>query len=82
MSEVNTMNFETPQEEFWAGSFGNEYIDRNKSVKLIPTRMAMFSKILSRTSAIKTAIEFGSNIGHNLIALRQLLPDALRYKGL
>ena len=70
------MNFETPQEEFWAGSFGNEYIDRNKSVKLIPTRMAMFSKILSRTSAIKTAIEFGSNIGHNLIALRQLLPDS------
>jgi len=70
------MKFKTPQEEFWAGSFGNEYIDRNKSVKLIPSRMAMFSKILSRTSAIKTVIEFGSNIGHNLIALRQLLPNS------
>ena len=25
--------FKTPQENFWAGDFGNDYIDRNKGDK-------------------------------------------------
>jgi len=70
------MKFLTPQEEFWAGSFGNEYIDRNQSTQIVAANTALFSKILSRTSNIQTVIEFGSNIGLNLIAIKQLLPKA------
>jgi len=70
------MKFQTPQEEFWAGSFGNEYIDRNQGIHDIAANIALFSKILSRTSKIHSVIEFGSNIGLNLIAIRQLLPMA------
>lgn len=70
------MKFRTSQEEFWAGAFGDEYIDRNQSSKLIAANTALFSKILNRTSDVKTVIEFGSNIGLNLLAIRQLLPDA------
>lgn len=70
------MKFKTPQEEFWAGSFGDEYIDRNQSNQIVAANTALFSKILWRTSNVQSVIEFGSNIGLNLIAIRQLLPDA------
>jgi len=70
------MKFQTPQEEFWAGSFGNGYIDRNQSTQIVAANTALFSKILSRTSNIQSVIEFGSNIGLNLIAIKQLLPEA------
>jgi len=68
------MKFQTPQEEFWAGTFGDEYIGRNKDTALISANITLFSKILSRTSNIQSVMEFGSNIGLNLIALKQLLP--------
>jgi len=70
------MKFQTPQEEFWAGSFGDEYINRNQSTQIVSANTALFSKILSRASNIKSVIEFGSNIGLNLIAIKQLLPEA------
>jgi pseudaminic acid biosynthesis-associated methylase len=70
------MKFQTPQEEFWSGSFGDEYIDRNQSTQIVAANIALFSKVLSRTSNIQSVIEFGSNIGLNLIAIKQLLPEA------
>lgn len=70
------MKFQTAQEEFWAGSFGNEYIDRNQGNQIVAANTALFSKILSRTSNIHSVIEFGSNIGLSLIAIKQLLPEA------
>ena len=73
------MKFKTSQEEFWAGSFGDEYIDRNMNEKLLAANTALFSKIISRTSNIQTIIEFGPNIGLNLISLNQLLPKAELY---
>ena len=69
------MKYKTPQEEFWAGSFGDEYIDRNQSSQIIAANTALFSSIFSRTSNIKSVLEFGSNIGLNLIAIKQLLPE-------
>ena len=39
------MKFQTPQEEFWAGSFGDEYIDRNQSAQIVAANTALFSKI-------------------------------------
>jgi spore coat polysaccharide biosynthesis protein SpsF len=69
------MNYRTTQEGFWAGDFGNEYIARNGE-ETIPQRMRLLTKMLDRSSNIRSVIEFGANIGLNLRALRQLIPDA------
>jgi len=67
------MSFKTEQEQFWATEFGNDYINRNQDfVKSIP----FFSEVISRTSNVKSAIEFGCNIGLNLKALSILLPES------
>jgi pseudaminic acid biosynthesis-associated methylase len=66
--------FDTPQEEFWAGNFGDEYIERNKGDLLIKNNIALFKKIFQKTKDIRTIIEFGANIGLNLLAIRQILP--------
>ncbi len=69
------MEYKTEQEEFWASQkWGAEYRDRN-SYDMIKNNISLFSKILNRTSDIKSLIEFGSNIGLNLIALKTLMPD-------
>jgi pseudaminic acid biosynthesis-associated methylase len=38
--------------------------------------VAFFSKVLARTQKVQSVLELGSNIGLNLMALRQLLPAA------
>ena len=71
-----TQKFQTEQEEFWAGGFGDEYIVRNQDQRLIASNLALFAKMLSSAGSVHSVIEFGSNIGLNLLALRQLLPKA------
>lgn len=66
--------FSTPQEEFWAGSFGDEYIARNQPEEWLATNTHLLSTALRRTGGISSAIEFGANIGINLLALRRLFP--------
>jgi pseudaminic acid biosynthesis-associated methylase len=66
----------TPQEQLWAGEFGNDYITRNRDGALLDHNRALFDKILAQTQSVTSAIEFGSNIGNNLRALRELLPKA------
>ena len=66
----------TPQEQLWAGEFGNDYITRNRDGALLDNNRALFEKILSHTQDVTSAIEFGSNIGNNLRALRELLSAA------
>lgn len=68
--------FKTQQEEFWAGQFGNEYVDRSASPEFIPPRLYMFSQILRSTRGVQSFVEFGPNVGLNLIALHQLCPAA------
>jgi pseudaminic acid biosynthesis-associated methylase len=67
--------FKTEQEEFWAGDFGNQYIERNKQPELFQQNILFFSEILKRTENVKTVIEFGANIGLNLLAIRHSRPD-------
>ncbi len=69
-----SMNFKTEQEAFWAGSFGNEYIDRNRSDEYLASNLAFFSKALKQTGEIASLIEFGANIGMNLRAIQLLFP--------
>ena len=66
--------FKTGQEEFWSGSFGDDYSERNRGSGQIAKNIALFSEIFSHTKKIRSVIEFGANIGLNLIAIRQLLP--------
>jgi pseudaminic acid biosynthesis-associated methylase len=68
-------NYRTDQEEFWAGDFGNEYVERNRDAKWLASNIHLFSQVLEGTSGIRSVIEFGCNIGLNLLALRSLLPD-------
>lgn len=68
--------FKTKQEEFWAGDFGNEYIQRNNSEQLLASNIHFFSKILDGMEPVRSVLEMGSNIGMNLKALRHLLPEA------
>ncbi len=70
------MGYKTEQEEFWAGEFGDQYIDRNPANHVLPGRIALFSRILRRTQAVSSILELGANVGSNLLALRQLLPEA------
>ena len=69
------MTYKTEQEKFWAAKkWGNDYINRN-TYKKLKNNINFWSKIISQTNKIKTAIEFGANIGLNLLALKNILPD-------
>lgn len=68
------MTFKTDQEAFWAGEFGNEYIQRNQGAALLASYLDFFSKALRSAPGVKTVIEFGANIGMNLKALKLLHP--------
>lgn len=68
--------FPTQQEDFWAGSFGDEYTSRNTDSRLIASNISLFSKIFNKSEKVHSIIEFGANIGLNLYAIHQLLPDA------
>jgi len=68
--------YSTDQEEFWAGEFGNKYISRNSEKIYLSKNISLFTEIITRTSNITSIIEFGSNIGLNLKAIKTLLPNA------
>lgn len=66
------MSFTTEQERFWAGDFGNTYIERNTHDRLLSSKIAMWSKMLASAHGITSVKEFGCNIGGNLLALNRL----------
>lgn len=68
------MSIKTEQEKFWEGEFGNEYIDRNSDVYSIAKRTILFSKVLTKTIGVNSILEIGANIGHNLNAIRNIMP--------
>jgi len=71
-----TEKYKTEQEAFWAESFGNEYIERNKSQQLLTSNIAFFADIFKRTSDIRSIMEFGANIGMNIRAIDKILVNA------
>lgn len=69
-----TKQFSTEQEAFWAGKFGDEYIERNSGEWLIGSNAAMFSKLIANCAGVESLIEMGANVGLNLMAIRHLCP--------
>lgn len=69
-----TNNYSTPQEAFWAGEFGSEYISRNEGAQILASNLNILTKALKQTGRISSCIEFGANIGMNLKALQLLYP--------
>jgi pseudaminic acid biosynthesis-associated methylase len=67
-------DFKTHQENFWAGNFGNEYINRNTGTELLASNLHFFSNALKQAGLIHSCLEFGANIGMNLQALKLLFP--------
>ena len=72
-----TSKFNTPQEEFWAGEFGDLYISRNESENLLASNIALFADIFSSLDKVPSSImELGANIGMNVKAIQKLSPGA------
>lgn len=73
-----TTIYETDQENFWAGEFGNEYTARNLGdKKAIASRLALWAAILQHIpQPVRSILELGANIGINLDALLLLQPEA------
>ena len=71
--EKNQMknNYETDQENFWAGEFGNDYIDRNIGSDLLASNLNFFSIALKQSKNINSCLELGANVGMNLKALKK-----------
>ena len=69
------MSYKTEQEEFWAGNFGDDYINRNEGKELLASNLNFFTKALQSTEKIDSVVEFGANIGMNLRALKLLYPN-------
>ena len=62
-----TSEFNTPQEEFWAGEFGDAYISRNESENLLSSNTALFAEIFSSLDKVPSSVmELGANIGMNI----------------
>lgn len=68
------MTYQTEQEQFWAGDFGQGYIDRNSSEQLLTSKVAMWANMLRAAPMVSSATEFGCNIGLNLMAINRLNP--------
>lgn len=66
------------QEKFWKGNFGNSYIERNKSKKIIINNIYFFKKALLKANKINSVCELGSNIGLNILALKEIYKKKLK----
>jgi spore coat polysaccharide biosynthesis protein SpsF len=69
------MSFKTEQENFWAGDFGDSYIERNQSKEYLASNLSFFAKSMSQVGKINSLIEFGPNVGMNLAAIKNLYPS-------
>lgn len=70
--------YKTEQENFWAGEFGNEYIKRNSGINILQDKVYSWRKIFANISHVNSCIEFGANIGYNLMVLERLFPSISR----
>lgn len=77
VKDTGMKKYSTPQEEFWAGDFGKNYIDRNEGQELLASNLNFFSAALKHTPGLSSCLELGANIGMNLRALKLLYPKII-----
>jgi len=65
-------NFSTPQEEFWIGEFGKQYMARNAGEDVVNSNLILFGNILKSAPGVRSVLELGCNIGLNLDALKRI----------
>lgn len=64
------------QSDFWAGTFGDEYVARNASDQLLASNLSFFSQVILAMGSKPTSVfELGTNIGMNLDAINLLCPE-------
>lgn len=65
------------QEQFWIGDFGDSYIERNRNIScMLPKYITQWARMLRcMMPSPLSAIEFGCNVGLNLMALHALCPE-------
>lgn len=68
------MTYKTEQEAFWAGEFGDKYIERNAGEQLLAYNLDFFARALRCAQGVRSVIEFGANVGMNLRAMKLLHP--------
>ena len=70
-----TKSSSTLQEKFWKSSFGSNYIKRHKESIWVKNNIYFFKNCFKKIKPkkIKSVLEFGSNVGLNLMALNKLL---------
>jgi pseudaminic acid biosynthesis-associated methylase len=66
--------YDTEQEAFWAGTFGDEYVARSSDDRMLAPILGFFARALRSAQPPASCIEFGANVGMNLRALRLLYP--------
>jgi len=62
----------TEQEEFWKGTFGSDYIERNNEESIVAANISFFANAFRHVTRLDSVLEFGCNIGLNLKAIRRL----------
>ena len=67
--------YQSEQEAFWAGNFGDEYTDRSNTTELLLSREKLLSRALISSGYFESVIEFGANVGMNLVAIKNLFPE-------
>ena len=50
------MTYKTKQENFWAGEFGLNYIDRNSSEPLLYSKVAMWARMLQAANNVNSKV--------------------------
>lgn len=68
--------YDTEQEAFWAGEFGDAYGARNDGPGLLARKTALFGRMLRGAGRVGAICEFGCNIGLNLQAIHDLQTGA------
>jgi len=66
----------TEQEKFWESKFGDDCVKNWDIPNSLPKNLSLFSRIFSRIESIKSVIEFGANLGKNLVVIKELMPHA------
>jgi len=74
-----TEKYQTTQEAFWAGEFGNQYIERNMGDQMLSHNIHFFRDAFRHVTQTCSIIEFGANVGMNLKALQHLYPEIELY---